>query len=112
MTPPAGHYLALFTALPTDGGGYAGEVNAPSYHRIGVIFTAPAGTPAKIQLTNDVEFDVAQEPWGNIKAVAVMDAEPSGTGAMLAWAPLDTARDVNANDMFLFAAADLTISLD
>lgn len=83
---PAGIYIALFTANPTDAGGGT-EVTGGNYSRKQVTqadanWNAPAGTPRQISNVNDITWSAVT--WsGTVTGWGVYDASTAGN--LLFW---------------------------
>lgn len=108
---PAGLYLALFTAPPTDaGGGTEVGTDGTGYERQVAQFDVTAGDPTRATTTAPIEYGVALEDWGEITHVAVFDAESGGN--MLAYAELDVSKTIGEGDVFRVPAQDLTFTLE
>lgn len=110
------HYIALFTAAPSDAGGGT-EVSGGSYARVAVsratgTWDAPADNSGaqKTANTGTITFPTATGSWGTVTHFAIMDASTSGN--MLAWAPLGASKAVASGDTASFAAGTLTVSID
>jgi hypothetical protein len=110
------HYVALFTAAPSDTGGGT-EVTGGAYARVAVsraagTWAAPADNAGAQQTSNvaAVTFPSPTANWGTVTHFAIFDA--ATTGNMLAWGPLGTSRNIlNGDNAPSFAASALTVSL-
>lgn len=107
FTKPS-RYIALFSAAPSDAGGGTELSSTGGYVRMSL----PAMTVTGNSATNGASIDwtAASAAWsGTVTHIGIFDASTAGN--MLAWAPLTTARTVNAGDVFRIAAGDLQIVL-
>ncbi len=102
FTPPAAAYVALFTTMPTAGGGGV-EVSGGAYARQIGAFTVPVNG----QCTNasDVTFPIATVPWGMVLGFGVYDSSMGGN--LLYFNLLSTSRNVVINDQIRFPAGQL-----
>jgi len=107
LTSPAGVYLALYTAAPTDAGGGTELVVANGYAREQITFGAYAG--GTISNTGAVAFTAAGGNWGSIVAVGIFDAATAGN--LLAWDAI-TPATINDGDTLNFPIGDIDVSLD
>lgn len=114
-TKPAGIYVALMTAAPTDAGGGT-EVTGGDYARVAVAqldanWNAPAGTPRAITNVNAITFPAPTANWGVATHFAIYDAATAGN--LLYWAALSVAKTINNGDAApSFAAGQLSVSED
>lgn len=110
---PAGLFVALFTAAPTDAGGGT-EVTGGAYARVdttGNWTISSVGGVSKATNTADIIFPAPTAAWGQVVAVGIFDAATAGN--LLFHAPLTTPKTVNAGDPApKFLANSLTITLD
>jgi hypothetical protein len=109
-TRPTTWYVGLFTAAPSDTGGGT-EVSGNGYARVVTGTITVSGTsPTNATNAAAIEFAAASGGnWGSVGWAAIFDASTSGN--MLAWAPLTTARTINAGDVLRIPIGDLDISL-
>ncbi|WP_210482761.1 phage tail fiber protein [Microvirga antarctica] len=110
---PAGLYLGLFKADPTEAGSLASEVTGGSYARVDVrsIMTVSDATTGQSVNASAIAFAAPTAAWGTITHVGFLDAATGGT--LLACAPLSIARVVNAGDPpSRFLQGQLSIRLD
>lgn len=108
---PAGIYVALYTAAPSDAGGGT-EVSGGSYARVQITqadaqWTAPTAG-GLIENVNAVTFPTATANWGTCTHFGIFDAAAAGN--LLVWAPLGVARTVNSGDTARFNAGDIEIT--
>ena len=96
-TKPAGCYLALLTALPTDPGGLV-EVSAADYARL---LQGPSDTAWIVRSSDNavvnalaILWDETTNDWGTITGLALYDALTSGN--LLAWSELASSRTVTS----------------
>lgn len=99
---PASAYLALFTTMPTAGGGGV-EVSGGAYTRQIAAFAAPVN--GQCLNSADILFGVATAPWGNVIGYGLYDA--SSGGNLLYFNLLSTPRNVLVNDQLRFPAGQL-----
>lgn len=107
---PATWYLAAFTVAPTEAGGGT-EVAGGSYARLAVannLSNLPSANP-KVNAAL-LAFAQASAAWGNVVAVAWMDAASGGN--MWAYTTLDTPKDIANLDTLQFAAGALSAAFD
>lgn len=104
FTQPAGMYLALFTAAPSDAGGGT-EVSGGGYARQSVVGAVSGDT---FSLAGNVDFPAAAGSWGAITHVGIFDAASGGN--LLVWGALSVPRTIASDD--IYRQASLTISLD
>lgn len=105
-TPPAGTYLALFTAAPTDAGGGT-EVTGSGYARQAITFGAASG--GAISNTGAVSFSPVGGNYGNVVAVGIMDASTSGN--LLGWNTIASVA-VNNGGTLTFPIGDIDVTQD
>jgi hypothetical protein len=108
-TPTA--YVGLFTTNPTHEDGTGGvEASAGNYARKSTAGSDwNAAADGSIDNVNDITFiECASSNWGTILGFGIWDAASAGN--MIAWADLDTSKEVTVGDTFKFAAGDLTIT--
>jgi hypothetical protein len=105
FTKPAGLYVALFTAAPSDDGGGT-EVSGGAYARVALpsqTVTAGAGAnPSTSVNPADLLFPTATADWGTVTHAAVFDAATGGN--MIDWAPCATSKIVQQGDAYRFPA--------
>jgi hypothetical protein len=109
---PAGCYIALFTASPTDAGGGTEVSTASTGYARQQVLAAGWGSATGGSITNaaDITFPVATASWNTITAIGIFDAVSGGN--MLWWGTLGTSKAIAQNDQFKIAASNLTITLD
>jgi hypothetical protein len=111
---PAGRFVALYTAPPSDtGGGTEVSASGTGYARTAVTFGAATGSgagPSTVRNSANVEFPAATTNWGDVTHFAIFTASTAGT--MLGWAPLAAARTILAGDTLRFLANELAVTLD
>lgn len=123
FTAPTEHYIALFTAAPSDSGGGT-EVTGGSYARVNVTpgfaewegtggettDVDSAGTGGATQNRNAITFPAPTADWGQATHFGIFDA--SSGGNLLLHGALTTPKTVNNGDPApSFAAGDLDITL-
>lgn len=107
------HYVALFTAAPSDAGGGT-EVSGGSYARVAITrgtgaWDAPADDAGsqKTANTGAITFPTATGSWGTVTHFAIFDASTSGN--MLMWSALSSSKSVSSGDTASYAAGALTV---
>ncbi len=109
------HYVALFTAAPTDAGGGT-EVTGGAYARVAVAratgtWAAPSGTPSATSNAAAITFPNPTANWGTVTHAGIFDASTAGN--LLAWTALGTSRNIlNGDNAPSFAAGVITWSED
>jgi|SRR6056300_1672453 len=117
-TAPATVYVALFNSDPSLGstaenleaGTITDECTGGAYARQSASF----GTISNGSVSTDanITFPTATDGlWGTITHVAVMDASTAGTGNVLFYGALDTAREILQDDTFQITSGSLTVTL-
>lgn len=108
-------YLALFTAstgLEENNAITQSEVEGGTsgYARKAISFGDAASGSTSNSAT--VTFDAAEENWGTVTHVALMDsADGAGTNNVLFWGAVTTAKTIEAGDTFQVSSDNLTITL-
>lgn len=102
---PTDVYVALFTSDPGKTG-TGTEVSGGGYVRQKVTFSAPSA--GQVQNSADVVFPIASASWGLVTHVALMTAAVGGN--RLYQGPLDTPKQIDANDQLKFALGSLKVS--
>lgn len=116
FTQPA-RYIALFNntsgnaAANLEAGTLTDEVgtSGTAYARKTVTFAAASSGSSATNAT--VTFDPATASWGSITHVAVMDGGTAGSGNVLFWGAVTTAKTIDSGDTFQISSGNLTISL-
>jgi len=121
-TAPTTVYCALFTSDDSTGstaenleaGILTNEVatdsaNDSAYQRQAITF----GTISNGSVSNSdaLTFPVATADYGTVEYVAVMDSATEGSGNVLFYGALQTAREILQDDTFQIVAGSLTVSL-
>src|SRR5476651_354018 len=113
----ASHYIALYTANPTDVDASGTEVTGGSYARVAVTnnattWPAATGTNPTSKANGIVfTFPAPTANWGTVTAAAVYDA--ATVGHEIAWAPLTVSKTVNNGDAApSFAIGSIVITQD
>jgi hypothetical protein len=114
---PGTRYLALFNntsgnaAANLEAGTLTDEVTTSSsaYARKAVTFAAASGGSSATNAT--VTFDAATASWGSVTHIAVMDGGTAGSGNVLFWGAVTTAKTIDSGDTFQVTSGNLTISL-
>lgn len=101
------HYLALFTAAPSETGGGT-EVTGGAYARQKVTF----GTPSNGSMANSaaIEFPTATADWGTAKAWGLFDAATSGN--LIWYGSITTPKELLSGDIYRINAGSLTLTMD
>lgn len=103
-------YVALFTAdtgLEADDGWADTEVDGAGYSRqLAGLSAADAGASANAAA---ITFGPAEEAWGTVTHLALMDAATEGH--VLMWSPLDVAKPVGDGDTLKFLAGELDVAV-
>jgi hypothetical protein len=114
---PATLYLALFNNTSTnalanlEAGTLTDEVSTSgtAYARQTIAFdAASSGTSAS---TATVTFPTATASFGSITHIAVMDSDVEGSGNVLFYGAVTTAKTIDTGDTFQVSAGNLTIAL-
>lgn len=121
FTKPGTIAIALCRDVPSENqnGGNIPEIsNAGGYARVNLgapangtwnevtAFTAFSGLVDNVSAIN---FPVATANWGYASGIAVLDSGVYGSGNLLLYGPLTTARDIQNTDQFTFSAGNLDI---
>jgi hypothetical protein len=114
FTPPAALYLALFTANSgLEANNPTNEVSATNYARQTCALNAAAS--GATYNVNAIEFPEADEDWGTITALALVDhvnAVNWGTDVnAVMWGDLNAAKTINSSDTFKMNSSDLDITV-
>jgi hypothetical protein len=110
-------YLALFNntssnaATNLEAGTLTDEVTTSSsaYSRKAVTFAAASSGSSASSAT--VTFDTATASWGSITHIAVMDGGTAGSGNVLFYGAVTTAKTIDTGDTFQVSSGNLTIAL-
>lgn len=124
-TPPAGLYIALFTAAPSDTGGGT-EVSGNSYARVNLAPSASnwastggvttttnpsAGTSGTTSNNSAISFPTPSGSWGTITHVGIFDASTAGN--LLFWGALSSSLSVTGSSTPIsFQISQLTYQID
>lgn len=117
-TAPGTRYLALFNntsgsaAANLEAGTLTDEVTTAGgtlYARKAVTFAAASSGTSATNAT--VTFDAAGASWGTITHVAVMDGGTAGSGNVLFYGAVTTAKTIDTGDTFQVTSGNLTVSL-
>jgi len=113
---PTDLYVGLHTGDPGNDGS-ANEVSASDYTRAATtdadwsVFASDG--PKDATNANEIRFDTAQNAWGTVSHVTIWtDTIANGGGDCLWQGPIDSARDIQSGDRFVFPADDFDLSLD
>jgi hypothetical protein len=116
FTQPS-RYLALFTntsgsaATNLEAGTLTDEVSTSgtAYARQAITFAAASGGSSSSNAT--VTFPTATANFGTITHVAIMDSDVEGSGNVLFYGAVTTAKTIETGDTFQVSSGNLTISL-
>jgi len=119
FSPPAGIYIALYTADPTDADAGT-EVSGGSYARARV-YPNGGGSPAfalavtdgigkLVANANDIVFPTATAPWGTITHFGAKDAATGGN--LLHHGALDEPQTIGTGGVLTIAAGDLKLRME
>jgi len=118
FTAPAVRYLALFrntsgnAADNLEAGTLTDEVStaaSSAYARQTVTFAAAVDGTSQTNQT--VQFPPAGANWGTITHIAVMDGGTAGSGNVLFYGAVTTAKTIETGDTFQVSSGNLTVSL-
>lgn len=117
-TAPSTVYLALFVntsgnaATNLEAGTLTDEVSTSgtAYARQAITFGTAAAS-GSISNTAAVTFPTATASFGTITHVAVMNSDVEGSGDVLFWGAVTTAKTIDTGDTFQVSTGNLTISL-
>lgn len=105
---PAGTWLALFTADPTDDNLTANEVSQAWYSRQQITsWSAPTGTGQKTHNSNVVTFPAVTGASVQVSHWAIYDAVTDGN--MLESGPLPSAKLLDIDDIYQLEAGDIEV---
>ena len=110
-------YLALFTGTASttkdnlEAGTLTNEVSTAgtAYARQAVTFAAASSGTSATNAT--VTFPAATASFGTITCIAVMDSDVEGSGNVLFYGEVTTAKAIDSGDTFQVSSGNLTISL-
>jgi hypothetical protein len=116
FTSPATLYVALFkengsTLTNLEAGTLTDEISTSgtAYSRQAINFgNAASGSAAS---SGTVTWTTATASWGTVTAVAIMDADTVGSGNVLFYGNLSTAKAIDNGDTFQISSTNLTVSL-
>jgi hypothetical protein len=116
FSQPARH-LALFTGTAgtvlanLEAGTLTNEVSTSgtAYARQAITFNSASGGSTSNSAT--VTFPAATASFGTITCVAVMDSDVEGSGNVLFYGEVTTAKTIDTGDTFQVSSGNLTISL-
>lgn len=123
FSAPAGLYIGLLTAAPSDtgggtevsGNGYARQNLAPSLTnwagtQSAGSTTASSGTSGTTSNNSTVSFPTPTASWGTVVSFGIYDASTSGN--LLFYGSLTIPKTINQGDTISFAAGALTVQID
>lgn len=106
---PAGTYLALFVADPTDANVTANEVTGAWYGRQNVsAWTVPSGSTTSTSNSNALTFNPVTTSAVTVSHWGIYDAATSGN--LLYSGALDAAKTLNINDQYVVDANTLVLN--
>ncbi|MGN6107653.1 MAG: phage tail fiber protein [Kofleriaceae bacterium] len=108
----ATHYVALFTAAPTDGSAGT-EVSGGSYARVALTNNStnwPAASSGSKANGGSIAFPTATADWGTVVAFGIFTASSGGT--LIAYGSITPNQSVPSGVTTSFSAGQLTITLD
>lgn len=121
-TAPAGLWVGLYTATPSDAGGGT-EVTGGSYARVSVppstanwtatqggTSGASTGTGGTTTNAATITFPTATANWGTAVAVGIFDAASAGN--LLWWGPLSSSQSIPSGVTYSIAAGALSVQVD
>jgi hypothetical protein len=113
-TPPVNLYFGLWLTQLSQGldGEALGEVTAPSYSRVAVANNNtlfPLAVDRTVRNAIDIVFPEAEEEWGLIRNVAILDAATDGN--ILFFSALTDPKQVDTGDVFKFTPSSLLVRL-
>lgn len=104
---PAGTYLALFVADPTDANITQNEVTGSWYARQNIAAWAAPGTTSTTSNSNQISFAAVTENAITISHWGIYDAATSGN--LLVSGALTSAKTLNVDDVFTVNPNDLVL---
>lgn len=111
-TPATNHYIALYTAAPTDAGGGT-EATGGSYARVTVTNNAttwPASTSGAKANGIALTFPQATASWGVVTHFGIHSHLTNDT--LIIWGALTASKTIDNGDTASFAVGELDITLD
>ena len=120
---PSGFYYALASGMLNEtmtgtlGGlefAATGGYNRVLYLSSDTNFSAVGEVSAsgETQNNNAITFPTATASWGTATYVALMDSPTVGSGNLIMFGPLQTAKPIGVNDQFSFGVNQLQVYLD
>lgn len=106
---PTTLYVGLYTASTgLESNAPTSEVTGGGYTRLNVSFGAASGGTA----TNNAiaQFPPATTAWGNVTHMAILDAASGGN--VIFWSTLNSAKNIQVDDIFQFSVGTIQVSLD
>jgi hypothetical protein len=115
FTKPAGLWIGLYTAAPSDTGGGT-EVSGGSYARVArapldANWTAASSTDGLTDNAAVITFAAPTANWGTVTHFGIFDASTAGN--LLIWGALSASRVINNGDAapeFAIGALDITFA--
>jgi len=107
-TRPSAHYIALYTAAPSDSGGGT-EVSGSGYSRQSTTFdeaSTPGGTTSNSAAVN---FTASGGDWGTITHMGIFDA--SSGGNLLWHGSLTASKVIEDGDTLSFAIGNIDLTI-
>jgi|SRR5215218_11261844 len=109
-TRPAGPWLALYTATPTDSTAGTEVANANGYAR--TAFTAAAAAGGATSNSATITFPTATGAWGTITHWAQVDSATHGAGNIVIYGAFTASKTIAASDVFEILAGELDYTAD
>jgi hypothetical protein len=108
---PAGVWLGLFTADPTDLGLLTNEVSSLGYARVEISDLLGDADLVSGIISNaaNIDFAPAGEDWPEVTHLGILDVVTLGAGNMVYFGPAVTSRIVEKDDTFKLKIGQLTI---
>lgn len=122
-TPPAGLFIGLLTAAPSDTGGGT-EVSGNAYARVNLApsltnwagtqaaasTTASTGTSGTTSNNSAVTFPTPTASWGTVTHFGIWDASTAGN--LLFYGALNISKTINSGDTVTFPISSLSVQID
>lgn len=123
FTPPAGLFIGLLTAAPSDTGGGT-EVSGNAYARVNLApsltnwagtqaaasTTASTGTSGTTSNNSAVTFPTPTASWGTVTHFGIWDASTAGN--LLFYGALNISKTINSGDTVTFPISSLSVQID
>jgi len=89
---------------------YNDSANAGDYQRVEATF-GTAAADGSISNTTNITFNAATANWGTVTHVFITDSPTEGSGNVLFYGALDTAKTIESGDTFQITTGNLTVTL-